>query len=186
MDFKKRPVILAISNPKVFEKFLESEMECCVLMNMHLGLVEDLIHQAHINHKLVFLHLDLLKGIASDEAGCEYVCQRLLADGIISTKAKVVETAKRMKKIAILRMFLIDSMSLKKGIHMIEEVKPDYVEVLPGIACEIIPKLIEKTSAKFFCGGLISNAEQIGKCIDAGAVAVTISDAEVAKEYRYE
>lgn len=177
------PVILAISNGKEFEKFLNSTMQSCVLMNMHLSFVGDFLKQAHGKGKTVFLHIDLIKGISSDEAGCEYVCQALGADGIISTKGKVVETAKRLKKIAILRMFLIDSQSLKKGIKMIEELHPDYVEVLPGLASAIVPELISQTKASFLCGGLISSKEQIETCLSNGAVAVTISDLKTAEAF---
>lgn len=177
------PVILAISSGKEFEKFLESSITCCVLMNLHLSMVAQFVAVAHQSDKKVYLHLDLIKGIAADDAGCEYVCQVLGVDGIISTKGKVVETAKRLQKTAILRMFLIDSQSLKKGERMIEECRPDYVEVLPGIAYSILPKLIEETKASFLCGGLISSKEQIRACLDAGAVAVTISDRKEAEAF---
>lgn len=179
-------VIPAISNGKEFEKFLDSSLQVCLLMNMHLSFVGDFIKQAHQRGKAVILHLDLIKGISSDEAGCEYVCQVLMADGIISTKGKVVEIAKRLKKTAILRMFLIDSQSLQKGIRMIADTKPDYVEVLPGIACSILPKLIEETRASFLCGGLISSEEQIDECLKQGAVAVTISNLKIAETYMEE
>ncbi len=177
------PVIPAISNGKEFEKFLESSIGSCVLMNMHLSFVADFLKQAHKVSKTVYLHMDLIKGIASDEAGCEYVCQVLGADGIISTKGKVVECAKRLKRTAILRMFLIDSQSLKKGVKMIEELKPDYVEVLPGLACSILPELIKTTNASFLCGGLISTKEQVKECLSQGAVAVTISNLKTAEEF---
>lgn len=177
------PVLLAVSNGKEFEKFIQSPIDACVLMNLHLSFVSDFMKLAHEKGKRVFLHLDLMKGITSDEAGCEYACQVLGVDGVISTKGKVVETAKRLKKTAILRMFLIDSLSLKKGIKMIEECKPDYVEMLPGIACSILPELIEETRARFLCGGLISTVEQLENCLKNGAVAVTISNEKTAEAF---
>ena len=179
----KEPVILAISSGREFEKFMDSPISGCVLMNLHLSMVGAFVEKAHSSGKQIYLHIDLIKGITADEAGCEFVCQVLGVDGIISTKGKVVETAKRLKKIAILRMFLIDTQSLNKGKKMIGELQPDYVEVLPGIACSILPKIKEETGADFLCGGLIDSAEQIAECLKQGAVAVTISNREEAEKF---
>ena len=81
----------AISKMKDFENFLKSNLEYCILMDFHISLLEDMVKMAHENSKKVFVHLDLIKGVATDEAGCEYVCQRMRVDGVISTKVKVIE-----------------------------------------------------------------------------------------------
>ena len=111
----------------------------------------------------------------SDESGCEYACQVLGADGIISTKAKVVETAKKNRKISILRFFLIDSKSLDKGVMLCNSIEPDYVEVLPGIAYSMLPSIKKRTDTKSMCGGLIKTKEEMEACLSHGAVAITIS-----------
>ena len=145
-------------------------------MNFHLSFLEKLVKEAHENGKKLLLHLDLTKGLSSDEFGCEYACQILQMDGIITTKARVVETARKNKKIAVLRLFLIDSKSLEKGIALCNTIRPDYVEILPGIATSIIPYLKEHIQTEIMCGGLIKTSQQIEECIGAGACAVTISN----------
>lgn len=175
MENSKQVVIGAISTLKEYERFLESEDSYVILMDIHLSFLEHMIQNAHQSGKKVLLHLDLIKGLSSDESGCEYACQVLKADGIISTKGKVIETAKKNKKLTILRLFLIDSKSLEKGIALCNTLHPDYVEVLPGIAYSILPYIKEKTKTKIMSGGLIKTQEDMEACPQAGAEAVTIS-----------
>lgn len=172
----KQKILPALSSMKEVEKFLKSEDIYGILMNLHLGLLDGIIKEAHTKGKKILLHLDLTRGLTADVCGCEYACQVLLVDGIISTKTKVIESAKKCGKIAILRFFLIDSKSLEKGISICNSTQPNYVEVLPGIAYEIIPYIKEQVSCEIMCGGLIKTMEQVEKCIKAGACAVTISE----------
>ena len=181
-----RQVVLAISTMKEFEAFLEGDFPWGVLMEFHIALLQDMVRAAHAKKKKVLFHLELLRGISADEAGCEFACQRLGADGIISTRPKVVETAKKNKKLAVFRLFLIDSRSLSRGIALCRSLEPDYVELLPGIACGILPEIQKQIRMPIMCGGLLRSAEQIKACFQAGACAVTISDRQAAYTYRKE
>lgn len=172
---KKGELILAVSSVKEFEKFLTMELDYCVLIDFHIGLLHALIAQAHERQKKVLLHMDLLHGLANDEAGCEYVCQYLRADGVISTRPKVVQKAMEKKCLGVLRLFLIDSKSLNKGIRLCRECQPDFVEVLPRIK--------EKTGQKLMSGGLLSSVAEIESCFACGAEAVTISSRKLVEEY---
>lgn len=184
-----QPVLLAVSQIRGFERFLKSPLHTCILMDMHINRLPALIRAAHGEGKRVFLHADLLHGLAADEYGCEYICQQLRADGVISTKNRVLETARRNRSATILRLFLIDTKSLEKGVALIDSLRPDYVELLPGLACEVIPDLKKRLREKgtpdipLLCGGLIRTQEQIVRCIEAGAHAVTLSDRWLAEAF---
>ena len=184
-----QPVLLAVSQVKDFEKFIRSPLDICILMDIHVNLLPSMMHMAHDAGKKIFLHADLLRGISADEYGCEYICQHLKADGIISTKNRVLETARRNHTATILRLFLIDTKSLDKGVALIDSLRPDYVELLPGLACEVIPDLKKRLREKgapeisLLCGGLIRTPEQITRCLRAGAHAVTLSDRRLAETF---
>ncbi len=182
-----QPILLACAQMKDFEKFIKSSLDTCILMDFHINLLPGMMQAAHTAGKKVYLHADLMRGISADEYGCEFLCQRLHADGIISTKPKVLETARRNHVATILRLFLIDTKSLEKGIALIRSLRPDHVELLPGLACDVIPDLRNRLSDQpeltFLCGGLIKSTVQIDKCLEAGACAVTLSDRELAEEY---
>ena len=184
-----QPVLLAISQMKEFEKFLTGPIDTGILMNLHLGLLPAMLRKARAAGKQVFIHSDLIHGLAADEYGCEYLCQALGCDGVISTKTKVLETAHRAHRTTILRLFLIDSKSLEKGISLIQSLHPDCVELLPGLAWEIVPEIKGRLSnvgiddISFLCGGLLRTPDQITRCLRAGAGAVTLSDRKLAEEY---
>lgn len=178
-----KEIILTISTVKDFEKFLSMEIKYCVLIDFHIALLPSLIAKAHASQKKVFLHLDLMQGLSNDEAACEYACQYLQADGVISTKVKVVQKAMEKKRIGVLRLFLIDSRSLSKGIRLCQECKPDYVEVLPAIAPSILPKIQDQTGQKIMSGGLLTSLEEINACFTYGAQAVTISNRKLVDRY---
>lgn len=192
-----QPILLAISQMKEFEKFLKCPLDTCILMDFHINLLPAMMQSAHAAGKTVYLHADLLRGISADEFGCEYLCQRLHADGIISTKPKVLETARRNHVTTILRLFLIDTKSLDKGAALIRSLQPDHVELLPGLACDAITDLKQRLqpasdkhsiacpTQSFLCGGLIKTQSQITRCLEAGACAVTLSDRKLAEEYLF-
>ncbi len=179
---EKQKIIPSISNMKAFELFIESDYQYCFVMDFHISLLKYIIDQLHLKDKKVIVHIDLIHGLSSDEFGCEYLCQVLKADGVISTKSKILEVAKKNKKISILRLFLIDSMSLNKGLLLAQRVQPDYLEVLPALALEIIPHIIEKCSISLIGGGLLSNLQQVEKCLDSGVKAVSVSKLDVWKK----
>lgn len=183
MSFCQQVVIPSIFTMKDFDLFLKSPYEYCVLLDFHINMLDYAITQLHANGKKGIVHLDLVKGLTSDEYGTEYLCQKIGADGVISTKSKVIESAKKNNKIAILRLFLIDSKSLDKGLQLVKQLQPDYIEILPGIAYEIVPYIQTKTNIPMIGGGLIRSVSQIERCIANGMCAVTIGNFKLCKEF---
>lgn len=186
MSYITQKVIPSIFTMKDFEQFLQSEYEYCIILDFHINLLSGVMKELHAHQKKGIVHLDLVKGLASDEHGTEFLCQVIQADGVISTKAKAVEYAKKNKKIAIMRLFLIDTKSLAKGLHLVNSLQPDYIEVLPGIAYDIIPYIKANTQIPLIGGGLIKSVKQIDKCIDKGMCAVTIGSFKLCLEYAKE
>jgi len=176
-------IIPSIDSMKIFEYFLDSEYQYCFLMNIHISMLEKMVKDAHKVNKKVIVHIDLLRGITSDEYGVEYLCQRLNVDGIISTRRKTIDAAKRCNKIAILRVFLIDSQSLKTGIDLVEQIKPDYLEVLPAIAYSAVSKIKKETSVPIIGGGLLESIEEVQMALVSGFEAVSLSNSDIWRNY---
>ena len=74
-----------------------------------------------------------------------------------------------------MRIFLIDTSSLKNSIKHIKDSKPDAIEIMPGIAPEIVKTLREHVEQPIILGGLIWNKEHIDDAFQAGADAVSLS-----------
>lgn len=167
-------ILPAIRSHKDFEQFLKTNKELCILLDFHIGQLNDLMMQLKKHHRKAWVHIDLIQGISSDKFGAEYLCQALKVDGLISTKPSVLIVAKKLGKVAIQRIFLIDRLSLEKSMDMVEKTKPDYVEVLPGIAADVM--LDMNCPVQMMAGGLFRSKEEMERILALGFVAVTTSN----------
>ena len=173
---KNQICVPVVHSMKRLEKFIESDLIVCILQDIHISLLEHMIKTLHDNNKLALVHIDMVHGISSDEHGAEFLCQRLRADGVISSKTRIIETTKKNKKIAIQRMFLIDSKSIGRGIETLQKSQPDIVEVMPAIAYKIIPYIKSQINMPLIGGGLLKTKEDILQGLEAGCMAFTVSD----------
>lgn len=179
MNQKVLPVICDF---KTFDKFLTLDINWCVLMDFHISVLEELFHRLHVHGKFGILHMDLVHGLSADEAGTQYVCQKLHADGVISTKAKVIETAKKNHTLAIMRLFMIDSRSIEKGCELGSRLQPDYLEVLPANTKNGIAYVKQLSTLPLIAGGLIRDEKDIDECLQSGVRAVTTSCLSLCKQ----
>ena len=168
-------ILPALSDMKSFEKFLESPLDMGILMGFHVAQLGPLTAKMRDAGKQTLIHLDLIKGLSGDEYGTEFLCQTLPIAGVISHHQNVVSVAKKKKKLAILRMFLIDSLSLGKSLEIAKKIEPDYIEMLPALAFGAVDRIKRECNIPLIGGGLIESKEEIDQCFQAGMVAVTTS-----------
>ncbi len=147
-------------------------------MDFQLAQLPPLIETMKAHDKKVLIHLDLIKGLASDEFGAIYLIQCLKVDGIITTKPRVVKVCKKRGVIGIMRVFLKDKHSLEQSIELIQSTEPDLLEVLPYMP-SIIGYLTKKLERPILMGGLISTSRQVDKTIDKGVLAITTSQKDL-------
>ncbi|MFS1513990.1 glycerol-3-phosphate responsive antiterminator [Chengkuizengella sp. SCS-71B] len=186
MSIQGQKVLPAIRTMKDFEQMMKSPYEYGVFLDMHISRLKDVYRLAYQNKKKMFLHADLIQGLKNDEYAAEYLCQEFKPAGLISTRSKVISKAKQKGVIAIQRLFLLDTNALEKSYSLIEIIKPDFIEVLPGIIPRMIREVNEKTGIPVFAGGLIKTIDDVDSALSAGAVAVTTSDKLIWKNYGQE
>jgi len=175
----KQFLIPASPTMKDFEKFLESDYEIGILLEVHIAQLKHISKMAERHGKKMIFHVDLIHGLKNDDYGTEYICQEFSPFGLISTKANVILKAKQRGVLSIQRMFLIDSHALGQSYRLIEKTQPDYIEVLPGTMPWMIKEVKEKTNIKILAGGLIRTPEEVKRAIESGADAVTTSKREL-------
>lgn len=168
-------VLPAISDYKALEKFVDSDLEYCVVLNFPLIQLYRVCKLLNENQKKCIVHLDLVKGLASNEHGAEFLIDAYKVSGVISTHPSAIEMAKKKKVMGIQRIFIIDSLSLNRSIKIAKKLEPDYIELLPGFAYEVVSKIRESVDTPLIGGGLISTQEMVDKCLGGGLVAVTSS-----------
>jgi glycerol uptake operon antiterminator len=168
-------LIPAITNIKDLEYFLTLDHPICVVMSIHVSMIKRVVERLKAKNKTVWLHLDLIPGLSSDEHGAQYAIQFFGIDGIVSTKTTAIKAAKKKKVTAIFRIFLIDTASMEKSLTRVDEVKPDYIEFLPALAHRILPEIRHRINVPVIGGGLIQTQSDIQECFASGMVAVTVS-----------
>lgn len=176
MTLSDQCIIPAISDYKSLKLFLQTNNVYAVLLGFELAELADVIQELHAHQRKVLVHIDLIRGIASDEFGANHLIQNLLVDGVISIRPAVIQRTRKRGKIAILRIFLRDTMSMKKSISIINQAQPDYVELLPAVGGTLLESVRKRIGPPVICGGLISDKTQIQDCLNHGAIGVTTSN----------
>jgi len=172
-------VLPVLRNMKEFERLLKSDHEYIIFLEIRLAQLKQLVQVAKEAKKKVILHVDLIQGLKTDSYGFEYLVREVKPDGIVSTRSNVIALAKKNNLMTIQRLFLLDSQALEHNINLINQVKPDYIEILPGIIPSVIKEVFDKTGIPVIAGGLIRTKEDILLAYDGGAKAISTSQPEL-------
>lgn len=172
-------VLPVMRNLKEFERLLASNQETIIFLEVRLAQLKPLVAAAKKAGKKVILHADLIQGLKADAYGFEYLIREVKPDGIVSTRSSVIALAKKNKLTTIQRLFLLDSHALEHNLALIDQVKPDYIELLPGLIPSIIKEVHERTGIPIIAGGLIRTQEDIKLAYEGGAQAISTSQPEL-------
>lgn len=173
------PIIAAINNVKQIDDAIKSPCKIVFLLTGDILNIEDIVKQLRENEKLVYVHLDLIGGFSKDTTALKYIIKNIKPDGIITTKSNLVKAAKELKIFTIQRLFMLDSLALVSGIHSIKSIRPDAVEILPGIMPKIIEEIRLETRIPVIAGGLIRDKSDVIESLNAGAVGISTSNKDV-------
>jgi len=178
--FKEHPVIASIRNSTDFDYALSIKVSTLFILHGDIFNLPHIMKECKEHNKMVFLHMDLIKGIGRDKEGIIYLAKKKLCNGIVTTKSNLINIAKKEGLVAIQRLFLLDSAALKTGEQILKHNQPDAVEILPGIAA---PYFIEHIYKKFFCpviaGGLISSKSEIEELLKKRVLAISTNKKEL-------
>ena len=127
--------------------------------------------------KIAMVHMDLISGLSPKEIAVEFIKEQTEADGIISTKPSLIKKA--MSMYTVLRVFLLDSMAFENIRQQQHMIKPDFIEVLPGVMPKIIAQISHSVKVPIIAGGLITDKEDVMGALSAGAMAVSSTNHKV-------
>ncbi|NMA86995.1 MAG: glycerol-3-phosphate responsive antiterminator [Tissierellia bacterium] len=173
------PIIAAVNDLERLDEALDSPCESIFLLTGNIFNLKEIAHRVKSKDKGLYIHVDLIDGFSKDTWGLEYIVKNIYPDGIITTKSNLVRMGKNLNAFTIQRLFILDSMSLDKGIESIQNIRPDAIEILPGIMPKIVRKIYEETRLPIITGGLIMDKEDVISSLNAGAIAVSTSNKEV-------
>lgn len=177
---EESPVIAAV-------KDMEGLLLCCQMEEMKVVFVlfgdicsiAGIVRQIKDAGKIAVIHMDLIGGLVPKEVAVDYMKQHAMADGIITTRPQLIKHAKELGMFTILRFFLIDSMALENVEKQYRAVKPDFIELLPGLMPKMIQKICEHSNIPIIAGGLITDKEDVMAALSAGAISVSTTNQKV-------
>lgn len=176
---KKNPIIAAINNLDNLDEALSSPCENIFLLTGNIFNLKEIASRVKSKDKGIYIDIDSIDGFSKDTWGLEYIVKNIRPHGIITTKENLVWLSKDLGAFTILRLFILDSISLEKGIQSINSTKPHAVEIFPGIMPKIIKKILIETNVPIITSGLIMDIEDLGESLNAGAIAVSTNSKEL-------
>ena len=172
------PIVAAVRDSKDLEQSLQSDVSSIFLLTGSLLNIKQMVSQCR-GHKYVFLHVDLIEGLANDAGAIRYLAEAVKPDGIISTRNQVIKYGRELGLYTIQRYFCMDSLALRTGIKSIEQTSPDTVELLPGIIPRAVKYLTSQIKQPIIAGGMVTTKEDVVENLKNGAVAVSTSCKEL-------
>jgi glycerol uptake operon antiterminator len=177
---KHKPVIAAFR--KVEDLRIEglSNVGVLFILGGDIFNLPPLVEQAESFEKLVFVDIDLIKGVGKDASGIRYLARESHVHGVITTKSNLINSAQKENLISVQRIFVLDSESLTGGLNVVDKSKPDAIEVLPGL---ILPKIMDRirsrSSVPVIAGGLITTQQEIQEILSSGAIGISTTSAKL-------
>lgn len=127
----------------------------------------------------VLLHIDLLSGLANDEAGLRYVATFERIDGIITVRHHLAPMARKLGLMSVVRLFLQDGRAVDRGLSVIEKSRPDAVELLPGVAVPQVADRFADLSIPFIAGGLVRTPQVVRDILSTGCKSVSSTNVKL-------
>lgn len=175
---KNNRIIAAIKDEDGLERTLTDHCRIVFVLFGDIVSLPHIVSRIKDAGKVVFVHIDLVDGLASRDVSVNYIAQNTCADGIISTRPNIVKCAKEYGLLAVQRFFVLDSIAFNNIEKQISQ-PADAIEILPGVMPKIIKKLSESVKKPIIAGGLITDREDIVNALNAGAFAVSSSKWDV-------
>jgi len=175
---ENNPVIPAIKNDAGLQAVLNTDCEIVFILYGDILNIIDITKKITDSGKIAFVNVDLLEGFASKEIVIHYIKQNTCTEGILSSKAFMLKTAKALGFYTVHRLFVIDSFSFESICRQVAISQPDYLEILPGWP-RLVDWVMETTKIPIISGGLICYKEDVIAALKAGANAVCSTNPEV-------
>lgn len=170
------PVIAAVKDDK-FAQALSSPVHVVFYLSADLLTVEERIGAAHAAGKKLLIHLDLAEGIGKDQSGLAFL-KKCKADGVISTRAQLVRLSREQGLFTVQRFFALDSQGVQSIDGILENCRPNMIEIMPGVVHKVTERLNKKGHA-VIAGGLIETKADVTAALNAGAIAISTGKAEL-------
>lgn len=176
VDIVQSQVIASVKKEQDLQKAVTSNANVIFLLTGDLLSTKKYIDRLKEANKSTFIHLDFIDGLTNSRNAIQYIAREWRPLGIVTTKSNLIKYAKEENLATIQRIFVIDKNALAKGVEIANSVRPDAIEILPGLMPKIIDQITKQTHLPVIAGGLISDKQEIMNGLKAGALAISSGD----------
>ncbi len=170
------PVIPSLRRQEALPAALASRARVVLVSSGNIFTICDYCRQIREHGKMVLVHIDLIGGLARDQAAVRFLKEKAQAQGIVSPSGQVVAAGRKEGLITIHRLFALDSPSLDTGLKVLAQSRADFIEVLPGIALLQVADVLRRHFAQpLIAAGLIRTVRDVKAALRAGSIAVDTS-----------
>lgn len=166
------PIIAAIRDDEGLEGCLSADVQIVFVLYGDICSIGRIVERIKDAGKMAIVHADLITGLSGKEICVDFLRSSTRADGIISTRVNMIQRAKELQMITVFRVFVIDSMALN-SLLSVKNLRPDAIDILPGLMPGIIVKVRTLTGLPVLTGGLITEKQEVLQALDAGAMAIS-------------
>lgn len=170
---EQNPIIAAVRNEDFLQKAICSPVSTIFLLHANIFNIKPMVDEIKDSGKCVMIHIDFLEGIGRDNTAIDYICDVIEPHGIISTKNSNIRYAIDRGMFTIQRFFLIDSMSYNTSVKTANLIKPDMIEILPGIMPKMLKRISQQLPMPIIAGGLVEKKEDVIEILNSGALAAS-------------
>ncbi len=167
------PIIMAVKDWEGVERCRETESGVVFILFGNICNISEIVRRVKEVGKIAIVHIDLIAGLGNKEIAVDFIKELANPDGIISTRPTLLKRGKELGLFTILRFFVLDSMALENLKKQETLVKPDMIEILPGVMPKVTKKITQMLSVPIICGGLIEDREDVMNALQAGAYAIS-------------
>ena len=171
------PVLPAVRREDDLEAALASPAGAVFLLHATLLGLPAVLERCRRAGKAVFVHYDLVEGLAGDRSGVEFLARYARPDGIITTRSTVARYSLEAGLETILRIFALDSAAVATAVQVIRRTQPGAVEVLPAsLPAWVFAEIRTVHGGPLVAGGLVRTRPDVKRVLAAGATAVSTSN----------
>ncbi|KUK32406.1 MAG: Putative glycerol-3-phosphate responsive antiterminator [Thermoanaerobacterales bacterium 50_218] len=170
------PIIPSLRREEAFSRVLASRACVVLISSGTIFNLEEYSRELRRHGKLVLVHVDLIGGLGRDQTAVRFLKEKAQVHGIVTPNSQLIITGRKEGLLTVHRLFAHDSPSIETGIRVLKQSKPDFIEVLPGVAlAQVVGYLREHFQQPLIAAGLVKTVEDVRKILQAGAVAVDTS-----------
>lgn len=174
---QKYPIIASLQKPELVDTAIRSNVQVVMISSGDIFTLGTIVQQLKKNNKVVLVHIDMVGGMARDKVAVRYLKERLAVDGIVTPNGQLVASGHKEELVTAQRIFAHDTPSVVSGINALRQSKPEFIEIMPGIAVlKVYEELRKHFQQPIIAAGLVKTAQDVKKILQVGAVAVDTSN----------